>query len=153
MQRVKPGTDPGRSQTFLKPASDALDDFGERRAIWEKDAFRPPLEEGQYLCGPLDGIWARAPYLHDGSVPTLRDLLRPAAQRPRSFFRGNRRYDPKNLGFVTTEETEGARVLFRYDTVDQNGVPLPGNGNMGHEFGTDLTEQDRDALLAYLKTL
>jgi cytochrome c peroxidase len=164
MQRVKPGTDPERSKAFFKPAADALNDFGERRHLWEKEAFRPVIEEGEYLCGPLDGIWARAPYLHNGSVPTLADLLKPPPKgaldraqerelRPRSFYRGNRRYDEVNVGWVSTEPTEGARVLFEYRTIDASGQPIPGNSNAGHIYGTELSEQDKSALLSYLKTL
>jgi hypothetical protein len=165
MERVKPGTDTERSKAFLKPAADALNDFGERRNLWEKDAFRPVVEEGEYLCGPLDGIWARAPYLHNGSVPTLADLLRPPAPkgsrgraeaqryRPKRFYRGNRRYDEGKVGWVSTEPTEGARVLFEYRTVDESDQPIPGNSNAGHTYGTELPEQDKSALLAYLKTL
>src|SRR3546814_2561223 len=54
-----------------------------------------------YANMPLDGLWLRAPYLHNGSVPTLRDLLKPAAARPKAFWRGDDVYDPVNAGFVT----------------------------------------------------
>jgi len=94
-----------------------------------------------YLTNLLDGIWLRAPYLHNGSVPTLRDLLSPAAQRPAVFFRGNDVYDQANVGFISTTGPS------RYDTARQ------GNSNRGHEYGVDLTDADKDALLEYLKTL
>ena len=94
---------------------------------------------------PLDGIWLRAPYLHNGSVPTLRDLLAPPAERPVAFYRGYAVYDYENLGFVSSgaaAESSG----FRFDTAKH------GNGNQGHLYGTDLDERQIDALLEYLKT-
>ena len=103
-----------------------------------------------YANMPLDGIWLRAPYLHNGSVPTLRDLLEPGDKRPRTFYRGNDIYDPKNLGFLSTEskDTDG-KELFLFDTA------IPGNGRQGHEgqrYGTELPQDDKEALLEYLKT-
>lgn len=168
MQRVKPGTDPERSKAFLKGTADALNNFGERRQLWERDAFRS-TEEGLYLCGPLDGIWARAPYLHTGAVPTLADLLKPPAPtgakaaapspaeaqkyRPARFYRGSRRYDEKNMGWLYTEPMDDGRALFEYRTLDSVDQPIPGNSNFGHLYGTELSTPDKDALLAYLKTL
>jgi hypothetical protein len=98
---------------------------------------------------PLDGIWLRAPYLHNGSVPTLRALFEPAADRPPVFYRGNDVYDQKNVGFVSEDATRGELKFFRYD------VSLPGNSNAGHEgryYGTTLAPADKDALVEYLKT-
>ena len=89
----------------------------------------------------MNGIWATGPYLHNGSVRTLADLLLPPNQRPRTFRIGSREFDPDNVGFV------GAGG-FLFDT------SLPGNSNAGHDYGTgDLSEAERDALLEYLKTL
>ncbi|WP_437962039.1 hypothetical protein WME76_21875 [Sorangium sp. So ce119] len=165
MARVDVGTDPERSKAFMKPAADALNAFGERRHLWEKDAFRPVKAAGEYLAGPLDGIWARAPYLHNGSVPTLGDLLKPPAPpgeldaeeaqafRPRQFYRGSRRFDEQNVGWLSTEPMEGERALFLYRTVDANEDPIPGNSNAGHTYGTGLPPGDREALVDYLKTL
>ena len=76
---------------------------------------------------PLDGLWLRAPYLHNGSVPTLRDLLEPVDKRPKVFYRGNDLYDQKNVGFVSTEATEQGRKFFKYDT------GADGNSNVGHD--------------------
>src|SRR3546814_17353322 len=76
---------------------------------------------------PLDGLWLRAPYLHNGSVPTLRDLLKPAAARPKAFWRGDDVYDPVNVGFVTNVPAREGVEFFRYDTT------VPGNSNAGHE--------------------
>ena len=99
-----------------------------------------------YANQPLDGIWARAPYLHNGSVPTLRDLLNPPAQRPGAFYRGNDVFDPVGVGFVSNVAEQGGRRFTRYDTT------VPGNGNMGHEYGTTLSDADKAAIVEYLKT-
>lgn len=137
-----------------------------------------------YANQPLDGIWLRAPYLHNGSVPTLADLLSPSPPcppadgtesgpegteggeemsepaipvlgivrrgRPCTFYRGNDVYDPQGVGFVSEEpEDPEGRELFLFDT------RLPGNGNHGHEgtrYGTELSPEDKAALLEHLKT-
>lgn len=106
---------------------------------------------GRYLARPLTGAWATAPYLHNGSVPTLFDLLQPAARRPRTFVVGGREYDPVKLGLaVAAREQAGAERApagFTYDTSQ------PGNSNAGHEFGTRLPDTDKRDLLEYLKRL
>jgi hypothetical protein len=99
-----------------------------------------------YANQPLDGIWARAPYLHNGSVPTLRDLLNAPAERPGVFYRGNDVFDRARVGFVSDVPELGGRRFTRYDT------SVPGNGNMGHEYGISLPGADKDAIVEYLKT-
>jgi hypothetical protein len=99
-----------------------------------------------YANQPLDGIWLRGPFLHNGSVPTLRDLLNPAAQRPPAFYRGYDVFDQAGVGFVSTVAAADGRRFTRYDT------SLPGNGNMGHEYGTSLPDDDKNAIVEYLKT-
>ena len=99
-----------------------------------------------YANQPLDGIWLRAPYLHNGSVPTLRALLDPPDQRPKVFYRGNDLFDQQDVGFVSTEKSSGGRSFFLYDTT------LPGNGNGGHTYGTQLPQADKQAIVEYLKT-
>jgi hypothetical protein len=98
-----------------------------------------------YKARPLDGIWATAPYLHNGSVPNLYQLLLPAKDRVQKFYVGTRELDPVNVGFVT-DKRDGA---FEFDT------SLPGNLNAGHDsYGTDkLTDEQRWQLVEYLKTL
>jgi len=96
-----------------------------------------------YKARPLDGIWATAPYLHNGSVPSLWDLLLPSADRPKTFHVGSREFDPVNVGLRPTE-TPGSFLL---DT------SIEGNWNIGHPWGTTLSEEDRWALLEYLKSL
>ena len=99
-----------------------------------------------YVAIYLDGVWLRGPYLHNGSVPTLRDLLRQPEDRPKIFYRGYDVYDPVNVEFIS-QGKQAEAVGSRHD------VNLPGNSNQGHLFGTDLTEPDKSALLSYLKTL
>jgi mono/diheme cytochrome c family protein len=102
----------------------------------------PTADFMSYKARPLDGIWATAPYLHNGSVPTLYDLLLPASARPRTFSVGRREFDPGKVGYVSDGE-----IPFVLDT------SLTGNSNRGHEYGTTLSDADRAALLEYLKTL
>lgn len=104
-----------------------------------------------YANQPLDGLWLRGPYLHNGSVPTLADLLKPPEARPTAFLRGRGQdvVDPVNGGFVTTPCTPGEPSpsgTLCYDT------RLVGNGNGGHLYGTNLDEGRKADLLAYLLT-
>ncbi|MBP7146247.1 MAG: hypothetical protein KBD01_01795 [Acidobacteria bacterium] len=99
-----------------------------------------------YLSSPLDGLWMRAPYLHNGSVPTLADLLEPPARRPAVFWRGCDVFDQARVGFVS-DGPEARRRGFRHD------VSVRGDGNGGHLYGTDLPPADKEALLEFLKTL
>ena len=122
---------------------------GQLYAAYPEERFQHFRKTNGYANQPLDGIWLRAPYLHNGSVPNLRALLEPASKRPASFYRGYDVYDPKNVGFVADVSNEKGRSFFLFDTT------LPGNGNYGHEgqvYGTDLSEDNKLALLEYLKT-
>lgn len=105
------------------------------------DAYR---KTNGYSNLPIDAPWARASYLHNGSVPTLWDLLQPPANRPQRFWRGGNLYDPVKVGFVSTQ---GKGNDFLYETGS------PGNGNEGHEFGTALSDEEKWALIEYLKTM
>ena len=78
-----------------------------------------------YANLPIDGTWARAPYLHNGSVPTLWDLLQPVEKRPAKFYKGYGVYDPVKLGFVSDQPTS-----YELDTT------VAGNSNEGHLCGT-----------------
>ncbi|MDQ3803770.1 MAG: cytochrome c [Acidobacteriota bacterium] len=137
------GTDPHRldSYTYLLTQNQNLLYAG---YDWRFKNFR---KTDGYANMPLDGVWLRAPYLHNGSVPTLRALLDPPEQRPKQFYRGNDVFDRQNVGFVSDVAEEGGRRYFLYDT------SLPGNWNAGHLYGTDLPPEDKDALVEYLKTL
>lgn len=106
-----------------------------------------------YKARPLDGIWATAPYLHNGSVPTLEDLFKPSKDRPTGFYVGIK-YDPVKVGLNTQAQTN-----FYLNTNEE------GNYNTGHEgrwkdkngkwfiYGTDIPDNQKKAILEYLKTL
>jgi len=114
-----------------------------------------------YKARPLDGVWATAPYLHNGSVPTLRAMLTPQKERPTSFCVGSRQFDPKNVG-LPLDPLPCAIGLTTFDATE------PGSSNLGHSFegtetdrakrppgviGRALTADERDDLIEYLKTL
>jgi hypothetical protein len=135
------GTDPERLRSFTPELVTQMHTIGTGRP-WQFSHFR---KTNGYAGMPLDGIWLRAPYLHNGSVPTLRALLFPD-ERPARFYRAYNVYDWDAVGFVATgPEAEQQGVEF--DT------SLRGNGNGGHTYGGELSVQDREALLEYLKTL
>lgn len=108
----------------------------------------------KYKARPLDGIWATGPYLHNGSVRTLYQLLLPVNERETSFWVGSTEYDAEQVGFRSVPDPEGGSTSL-LDT------SLSGNRNYGHVYGagslsegTDMTEEEaRQALLAYLRTL
>lgn len=156
------GTSPMRSSNFAtplagRPFAGILEDFGaqtemvlfQQHSISSEQAKE--LEPGKpqwratggYMARSLAGIWATAPFLHNGSVPTLYDLLQPAAKRPVRFPVGHREFDPKKLGFIL----DAPNPDFVLDTTIQ------GNSNSGHEFGVNLPEESKLDLLEYLKTL
>jgi mono/diheme cytochrome c family protein len=140
------GTDRWRLDSFTPTLSRNL---GAVYAGYPEYRFKNFRKTWGYASMPLDGLWLRAPYLHNGSVPTVWDLLQPAAQRPETFYRGNDRYHPTRLGFVWDQEREGDRNYFLFDT------KLSGNGNQGHEgrdYGTELSDDDKWAVVEYLKT-
>ena len=102
-----------------------------------------------YKARPLNGVWSSAPFLHNGSVPDLYQLLLPANQRVKQFSLGSWEYDPINVGYINKPATNS----FIFDTT------ATGNSNSGHEYGTGyygkpaLTEHERWAVVEYLKTL
>ena len=107
-----------------------------------------------YKARPLDGIWASAPYLHNGSVPTLYDLLLPASKRPTRFWLGDRQFDPVKVGISKKRDTRSPVRGFMFRVHDKAGQQIPGNSNAGHEYGVDyLNHDDRLALIEYLKGL
>ncbi|MFK8068339.1 MAG: di-heme-cytochrome C peroxidase, partial [Gammaproteobacteria bacterium] len=100
-----------------------------------------------YKARPLNGVWSSAPFLHNGSVPNLYELLLPAEERSTVFYLGDWEFDPTHVGYVATSGK------FKFDT------KLLGNSNAGHEYGTGmdgklrLSENETWELLEYLKTL
>ncbi len=135
-------TDRERLGAWTADASAALDGFAARRD-WKPAPFRPAE---RYPAGSLEGVWMRAPYLHNGSVPSLAALLEPPANRPSRFWRGYDVYDPQHVGFIS-DGPDARRLGSLYDTSQA------GNTNVGHNYGTSLSAGDRRALLEYLKTL
>ena len=97
-----------------------------------------------YSARPLAGIWATAPYLHNGSVLTLHDLLLPGAKRPTTFYVGTREFDAVHVGYVNQQNSQRP---FQFDTTK------PGNSNLGHEYGTNLSEDQKLDLIEFLKSL
>jgi mono/diheme cytochrome c family protein len=100
-----------------------------------------------YAAERLDGVWMRGPYLHNGSVPSVGDLLKPPAQRATTFYRGNNLLNNRDLGFVSNLAQEKGLHFALFDTQQ------PGNSNAGHVYGTDLSDHDKKAIVEYLKTL
>lgn len=124
----------------------------EQRIEWNgfrDEAVTAPLA---YRARPLEGIWATPPFLHNGSVPNLYELLSPVEQRQADFYRGSREFDPRRVGYDVSKLDGG--YAFHADQ--------PGNSHAGHEFsnkpgkgviGRELTDAERWALIEYLKSM
>ena len=183
----------------------------EEKAIWERRDLRGPEkfrdtylgESGHpevtkymnipaqpspgYVARHLGGAWATAPYLHNGSVPTVWDLLQPAARRPKVFFLGSRVYDTKKLGFdssmsalvsragvaelaqqilaetkkgkrtgaLAANTLEAATVRAACEIYPANcfDINFTGNSNKGHEFGVNLTDEQKWQLIEFIKII
>jgi hypothetical protein len=143
-------TDEQRHLLWPQKAADAYNAYASDKP-WKFSHFvgTADVPGGGYVAVPLDGIWLRGPFLHNGSVPTLRDLLKKQEDRPKSFWRGSDRFNAKDVGFDHSSEEDGklGRVNTFYDTT------TTGNGNGGHTYGTDLPGADKDAVVEYMKTL
>lgn len=143
-------TDPNRLHSYTDKLNRLLLDYGEGYA-WKLDDM---AKTNGYANAPLDGVWARAPYLHNGSVPTLWDLLTPEDKRnggKTTFYTGHTLYDTINVGIRTdvAESPDGRRATL-FDIAQQ------GNGNKGHSgryYGTELSDADKRALIEYMKTI
>jgi hypothetical protein len=140
------GTDGERLKDFPPELVAGLNRLG--TDAWKMRNFK--MQHG-YVNNLLDGVWLRAPYLHNGSVPTLRDLLNDDKQRPKKFCRGNDVYDWNSVGFFSNIGPDtGQGICGEFYTYDTSA---PGNSNGGHLYGTDLSGADKDALVEFLKTL
>jgi hypothetical protein len=156
MKASQVGTDTFRAAAADDDFTKKLDAFGAAQGLWTLNAFR---RTQLYQCPPLDGIWARAPYLHNGSVPTLRALL--GGKRPRTFLRGSAEYLPFDGGFEFSAPPNGNASSGGSDMMDLFVLDTkrPGNGNEGHDLrgsplvGPPIVGADFDDLLAYLYTL
>ncbi len=102
-----------------------------------------PARLDAYKAIPLAGVWAGAPYLHNGSVASLQQLLTPPGSRAATFSVGGRDYDPAVVGYPADVSGPG----YVLDTA------LPGNANIGHDYGTTLPAAEKASLIEYLKTL
>lgn len=136
---------------------DALGLTPEQRDDWSGFRDAGVVAPLAYRARPLGGMWSTPPYLHNGSVPSIYQLLGPASQRDKTFYVGSREFDPKTLGYSTSKFDGG----FEFRT-DQPNDPHPGNSNAGHEFsntpgkgviGRALTDEERWEIIEYLKTL
>jgi mono/diheme cytochrome c family protein len=105
-----------------------------------------PAFSNNYKARPLNGIWATGPFLHNGSVPTLAELLKKDTERVKEFYVGSWTLDTANVG-VTSVAEEGGVKHFQLKTT------LKGNSNAGHNYGTDLTPDQKKQLIEYVKTL
>lgn len=146
------GTDPARALNFALPVGTIDFDAAIAPALEKiiRAAGGTPRPEDvwratrKYAGRPIVAVWATAPYLHNGSVPTIDDLLRPASERPRTFPVCNREYDPVKLGLAS----RGGDSTCVFDT------SLPGNANAGHAgpaYGTDMSPDQRADLIEFLK--
>jgi len=136
------GTDRHRLDMWTPASAAAYNAYADKYS-WKFSHFRST--QG-YASVPLDGVWLRAPYLHNGSVPSLQDLLTPVANRPAFFWRGYDVFDPVSVGFVSTGD-EARRAGTPFDTNQA------GNSNAGHVYGTMLPADQKLALIEYLKTM
>jgi hypothetical protein len=136
------GTDPHRAEAFTPVQAERFNKFfAELETAGYEPPKEPPIRSTQkYWAATLTGVWARSPYLHNGSVRTMQELLTPPAARAKTFHRGSRVYDAAQMGY----DDQGAYVL---DTT------APGNANTGHDYGTNLPADQKRDLIEYLKTL
>ena len=134
------GTDRERLDSFTPELAVRMHTIGKGHP-WQFSHFR---KTDGYANMPLDGLWLRAPYLHNGSVPTLRALLSPET-RPAEFYRAYDVYDWNDVGFVSSGP-DAAREGVLFSTRER------GNSNAGHLYGASLDAATKDALLEYLKT-
>jgi len=168
----------GKTLRFAEAAFTALEALKQRyyqanhipdatQAEWEGRTRRPPPEWRPAMrstladadkypdtrggrvfpAKPLAGIWATAPYLNNGSVANMWDLLTPPADRPKTFWLGSREYDVDKLGYRTMPDDKAPAPGFEFKTAET------GNANGGHVYGTNLPDDDKWALIEYLKKL
>lgn len=136
------GTDRHRLAMWTPASATAYNNYTQSY-VWKISNFRTT---NGYVSVPLDGLWLRGPYLHNGSVPSLVDLLEPVDRRPKGFWRGYDVFDPAGVGFISAGAAAEAAGTW-YDTTQ------PGNSNAGHLWGTSLDADRKRALIEYLKTL
>ena len=181
--------DPGQMRPFIDeqhrdkpkvPRAAVVSAVGKNIIAKQLAAFKPPLDQQQlleltgyhlpdenppnliaYRSRPLNGIWATAPYMHNGSMANLYQTLLPDSERETSFYVGSKKFDPVKVGFESSQDNN----YFLFKTVDDQGKPLSGNSNSGHSGNTftktldengdwrDFTDDERYQLIEYMKTL
>jgi mono/diheme cytochrome c family protein len=151
------GTDPILAQSLSRKNLDFLNQswFGQEKA--PDGTLYQVVDTPGYQAPPLDGIWATAPYFHNGSVPTIAHVLNSKA-RPRVFTRsygtGKEDYDVERLGWkITVLDGPPAADLPGWERRMIYDVTQPGRSNAGHTFGDRFTDEERGAVIEYLKTL
>ncbi len=132
----------------FEPLRDQLKTCAEHLA--DARALAPETPLPVYKSRPMNGIWATAPYIHNGSVPTLYDLLLPQKERPASFGYFDGEMDVVKGGLKNASDNPSA---FIFNTFDKDGRAIVGNWNGGHEYGTGLGHEERLDLVEYLKSL
>lgn len=157
-------------QKVEKDKYDEMDGFRENE--WDAEKC-DPTKDGKgkvcwqgYIARPLAGVWATPPFLHNGSVPNLDQLLSPLSERSTCFYVGHHEFDPKHVGYVL-KECQGPAPADASDErayYDDNGfkfvTSISGNLNTGHEFSNNgkgkfkrsFTCEERMAIIEYLKT-
>ncbi len=144
------GTDPARA----KGISDRL--VAHYNATWFAGEYKVDETLTGYQAPPLDGIWATAPYLHNGSVPTLFALIK-SSERPAKFLRPPStafdHYDTAKVGWKAESAPEGDPKVSGIDPRRIFDSARWGLSNKGHTFGDKLSDEERWAVIEYLKTL
>jgi processive rubber oxygenase RoxA-like protein len=118
-----------------------------RSTLADADKYADSRGGRVYPAKPLAGIWATAPYLNNGSVANMWDLLTAPESRPTKFALGSREYDSEKLGYVTSPNPTSPAPAWEFDTTK------PSNSNAGHVYGTKLPDDDKWALIEFLKAL
>jgi len=118
-----------------------------RSTLADADKYADSRGGRVYPAKPLAGIWATAPYLNNGSVANMWDLLTAPESRPTKFSLGSREYDSEKLGYVTSPNPTSPAPAWEFDTTK------PSNSNAGHVYGTRLPDDDKWALIEFLKAL
>ena len=152
------GTDPKRFEGITDTYGHYYNEtwFAKEKRGWFLDGYGSVASKG-YQAPPLDGIWATAPYFHNGSAPTVYHVLK-SSSRPKLFTRSYKTeledYDPVKLGWLITElDGEPDPQMPAYERRKIYDTRQPGRNNEGHTFGDDLEHEERMAVIEYLKTL